>query len=158
MTFLKCFACAIGLLQQKHPSIAIAVKTRHASRAVLNEMRETVEELRDDGLLDQTESDVLMTLIESKMKGLWSTPVNVTPNTPEAMLQNILWLHVDDLELRQAIQVCWTNITYKQIRLEVKERPSFTLSFYFSRRVRNLNFLLRVTSFPALEINRMGFI
>lgn len=40
-----------GLLQKAHPMIAIGVKTRHASRAVLNQMRDTLSELKDDGRL-----------------------------------------------------------------------------------------------------------
>jgi len=40
-----------GLLQRDHPGIAIAVKTRHASRGVLNQMRDSLIELKEDGML-----------------------------------------------------------------------------------------------------------
>ena len=46
------FICKLfntGMLQKGHPAIAIAVKTRHASRAVLNQMREALVELKEDG-------------------------------------------------------------------------------------------------------------
>jgi len=39
----------LGLLQKEHPGIAVAVKTRHASRAVLNQMLMTLRELKSDG-------------------------------------------------------------------------------------------------------------
>ena len=38
-----------GMLQKGHPGIAIAVKTRHASRAVLNQMKNALTELKEDG-------------------------------------------------------------------------------------------------------------
>jgi len=38
-----------GLLQKDHPGIVIAVKTRHASRAILNQMRQALIELKEDG-------------------------------------------------------------------------------------------------------------
>jgi hypothetical protein len=39
----------LGKLQRKYPEVAMGAKTRHASRAVLNVMRQTLAELRDDG-------------------------------------------------------------------------------------------------------------
>ena len=47
---------AIGMLQKGHPGIAIAVKTRHASRTVLNQMRETLLELKEDGKWNKKEA------------------------------------------------------------------------------------------------------
>lgn len=43
------FAKIPGLLQKDHPGIAIAIKTRHANRAVLNQMRSALSELKEDG-------------------------------------------------------------------------------------------------------------
>lgn len=37
------------MLQKDHPGIAIAIKTRHASRSVLNQMKSMLMELRQDG-------------------------------------------------------------------------------------------------------------
>lgn len=47
---LKCDFITLGILQKNHPGIAIAIKTRHASRSVLNQMKATLSDLRADGI------------------------------------------------------------------------------------------------------------
>jgi len=39
----------LGKLQRKYPEVAMGAKTRHAARAVLNEMRQNLEEITEDG-------------------------------------------------------------------------------------------------------------
>ncbi|CAG7734239.1 unnamed protein product [Allacma fusca] len=82
----------MGIMQKEHPGIAIAVKTRHASRAVLNQMRENLLELKADGLVDEKECDLLMVKLEENMKRLWKTPPSIDPPPPELLLENISWI------------------------------------------------------------------
>ena len=58
LTDVKCLMSA-GLLQRNYPEIAISVKTRQATRAVLNSERETIGSLMLIGLLDEVESKKL---------------------------------------------------------------------------------------------------
>lgn len=99
------FYCSKGLLQEKHPTIATAVKTRHAARAIMNDLRATVLELEEDGLLEHTESNALMAIIESKMKSLGSTPVSIQPNSAEGILMNCVWLQASNPEMRAYFKV-----------------------------------------------------
>lgn len=84
----------MGLLQKEHPGIAIAVKTRHASRAVLNQMRESLLELKEDGLVDEQEFEALNEEIEQKMKHLWNSPAYMKPASAELVLANVTWMAV----------------------------------------------------------------
>jgi hypothetical protein len=49
-----CWCCA-GLLQKDNPEVAMKVKTRQAIRTVLNNMRDEVHTLLQDGLLEEAE-------------------------------------------------------------------------------------------------------
>jgi sodium/hydrogen exchanger 10/11 len=82
----------MGIMQKDHPGIAIAVKTHHASRAVLNQMKESLTELKEDGLVDEKESDIMMAKLEENMKKLWKTPPSIAPAPPESLLQNVFWI------------------------------------------------------------------
>ncbi len=84
----------MGLLQKEHPGIALAVKTRHASRAVLNQMRESLMEMKEDGLMDEKEFDCLVEEVEQKMKFLWGSPSYMKPASAELSLANISWMAV----------------------------------------------------------------
>jgi len=42
-------ASTLGMLQKERPGIAIAVKTRHASRSILNQMGSALNDLKADG-------------------------------------------------------------------------------------------------------------
>lgn len=45
--------------------------------------------LNRTGLIDEKEYDILLHLIESKMKGLWHTPSYMTPRRPEMVVAGI---------------------------------------------------------------------
>ena len=46
----------LGLLAKDHPGIAVSVKSQQAARRVLNDIREKLNELREEGLLDEHQS------------------------------------------------------------------------------------------------------
>ncbi|CAL8104179.1 unnamed protein product [Orchesella dallaii] len=103
----------MGILQKNHPGIAIAVKTRHASRSVLNHMKSTLNELRVDGLLDEKENDLLTVVLEERMKRLWNCPSYIAPPAPEVLLANLNWLYGHE-ELRDHI---FKNATFLQFEV-----------------------------------------
>ena len=45
----------LGMLTKQYPEIALSIKTRQASRSVLNQMRDGVQELTMDGIIEETE-------------------------------------------------------------------------------------------------------
>jgi hypothetical protein len=53
------YPLVLGLMQQKYPGVALSVKTRHAIRAVLNHCRNTFEQLREGGVLEEHDSYLL---------------------------------------------------------------------------------------------------
>jgi len=107
----------MGLLQKEHPGIAIAVKTRHASRAVLNQMKDCLFELKEDGLVDEKEYDSLREEIEHSMKHLWHSPAYMTPPIAELTLANVPWMavsHGRGKELYEFIYKQATLLTYME--------------------------------------------
>ena len=54
-----CLCFVIGLMQKEYPGVALSVKTRQAIRAVLNHCNATLEQLREGGVLDEHDADVL---------------------------------------------------------------------------------------------------
>lgn len=50
----------LAQLQEKHSSVAVAVKTRHAARSILNNSRDELNELKEKGLLDDGVYEQLM--------------------------------------------------------------------------------------------------
>jgi len=83
---------SLGLLQRQHPGIAISVKTRQAIRSVLNNARDTLNELRSNGVLDKNEACKLERLIEVKMKQQLHAPAYISPKKPEDILRSLVWL------------------------------------------------------------------
>lgn len=105
-----------GMLQKSHPGIAIAIKTRHASRSVLNQMKATLFELRSDGLLDEKENDLLTLTLVERMKNLLFSPNYIAPPGPEDLIANINWIYGHN-ELRQFILVCMSIYIHKFLKL-----------------------------------------
>ncbi|CAL8091440.1 unnamed protein product [Orchesella dallaii] len=104
----------MGLLQKDHPEIAIAVKTRHASRAVLNSMRDSLLELKEDGLVDEKEFNAVHEEIEQKMKHLWDSPAYMKTSSAELSLANVAWMAMSSgsKELYEFIHKQATLLTY----------------------------------------------
>ena len=83
---------SLGLLQRQHPGVAISVKTRQAIRTVLNNSRDTLNELQSNGALDNEEASKLNRAIEVKMKRQLQAPSYIKPKKPEDLLKNLVWL------------------------------------------------------------------
>lgn len=83
---------SLGMLQRQHPGVAISVKTRQAIRTVLNNARDTLNELQSNGALDSDETYKINRGIEVKMKRQLQAPSYIKPKKPEDILKNIVWL------------------------------------------------------------------
>lgn len=77
-------ACAkdLALIHSKFPGVAVALKTRHACRAVLNQMQFSLNEVKNGGLLDDPESEKLKHTLEEKKKRLVHSPTYINPTKP----------------------------------------------------------------------------
>nr|KAG5699435.1 hypothetical protein BaRGS_016281 [Batillaria attramentaria] len=89
---LKC----LGLLQKKHPEVAMGVKTHRAIRSVLNQLRMGIHTLQQEGVLEEAEGSELQTIIESRMKKLLTAPPKVPLASVEKILRNIPWISDND--------------------------------------------------------------
>ncbi|XP_076472058.1 sperm-specific sodium:proton exchanger-like [Babylonia areolata] len=99
MDILKC----LGLMQKDNPEVAMGVKTRQAIRSVLNNLRDEIHVLLQDGLLEEAEGIDLAGLVESKMKKLLTAPPKVPLPSTEKILQNVPWV-ADNKDLILFIQ------------------------------------------------------
>ncbi|ESO95291.1 hypothetical protein LOTGIDRAFT_160411 [Lottia gigantea] len=86
----------LGLLQKNHPDIALSVKTRQAIRSVLNNLRDGINELHEDGVLVETEREKLRKMVEVQMKKLLTAPPSMPLPPPEKLLNNVTWLQNDE--------------------------------------------------------------
>ena len=68
-----------GLLQKDYPEVALGVKTRQAIRAVLNNLREEVHVLLQDGMLEEAEGTEVAGVIY-KNKTITPPPQKQTNN------------------------------------------------------------------------------
>ncbi|XP_012942762.1 sodium/hydrogen exchanger 10 [Aplysia californica] len=82
----------LGFLQGLHPDIALGVKTRHAIRSVLNVMREGINQLMEDGGIDEPEGLLFIKVIESKMKRLQAAPPKLQIPSVKKILAAIPWI------------------------------------------------------------------
>lgn len=82
----------LSQLQEEHPSVAVAVKTRHASRQTLNNVRTELNELKELGLLEDGVYNKLNSMIEKRMKKLLNAPTSMLPAPPTELLKNVDWI------------------------------------------------------------------
>ncbi|KAK6191717.1 hypothetical protein SNE40_003328 [Patella caerulea] len=85
----------LGILQKEHPQIALSVKTRQAARSVLNSLRDGIQKLLEDGVLQESETEKLHQKVEDKMKKVLSLPPKIPVPPPDKMLNNVTWLEQD---------------------------------------------------------------
>ncbi|KAK6191718.1 hypothetical protein SNE40_003329 [Patella caerulea] len=88
---IKCLA----MLQKDYPQVALSVKTRQAARSVLNCLREGVQKLLEDGVLEESETEKLLGRIEDNMKRVLSLPTSIPVPPPDKMLSNVTWIGED---------------------------------------------------------------
>jgi sodium/hydrogen exchanger 10/11 len=88
---------SLGLLRKDHPGVAQSVKTHQAIRSVLNHCVDTVKKMFGSGILDESDADKLLSVLEVKMKKLNRTPATLPLPNPEEMLHNLTWVeNLDD--------------------------------------------------------------
>ena len=65
----RCSLCA-GLLQKKHPGVAVSIKTQQAARRCLNNLRDRIDNMRSEGVIDDTESHTLTVVSATLLSAL----------------------------------------------------------------------------------------
>lgn len=80
----------LAKLEESHPGVVAAVKTLHTSRAICNHMKEELQSIKEDGLLNEKEFEALSGSIEENMKRLWSLPSSFQ-ETP-SLINHLPWL------------------------------------------------------------------
>eukprot|EP01065_Artemidia_motanka_P005821 TRINITY_DN1281_c0_g2_i2.p1 TRINITY_DN1281_c0_g2~~TRINITY_DN1281_c0_g2_i2.p1 ORF type:complete len:1553 (+),score=505.99 TRINITY_DN1281_c0_g2_i2:43-4701(+) len=73
------------------PDISCSIKTKQASRAVLNSMRDHVRRMRHEGRLDDQDRDLLHGLVNAKIKSLGGMPGTMSNPTAEQILEDTTW-------------------------------------------------------------------
>ncbi|CAG2053569.1 unnamed protein product [Timema podura] len=105
----------LGLMQRDRPWIAITVKTRQAIRSILNNLKDSVLELKDggmliafmysvilqltfdiEGLLDAVEYPKLIEVVEDRLKYLRTHIKMVEPCPPQILLKEVPWVVGDE--------------------------------------------------------------
>ena len=93
-------------LQKSHPKIVLAVKTRQASRCILNGVRQEVKHLQEDGVMDERDVQLLKTCCETQMKMLLSKPPTLDAPDPMKLLFGVTWLDGATDEMMATIKEC----------------------------------------------------
>jgi sodium/hydrogen exchanger 10/11 len=79
-------------LQANHPKIVSSIKTRQASRSILNMARDKVRTFKEDGIMDEADACLLRNMCEKKMKKLETVPPCLDPLEPRYLLRSLVWL------------------------------------------------------------------
>lgn len=82
----------LASIQENHPKIVSSIKTRQASRSILNKARDTIKELKEDGIMDEQDANLLRHICEKKMKKLETAPPCLDPPEPRYFLRSLTWL------------------------------------------------------------------
>lgn len=83
---------SLGMLRQKHPRIAVAVKTRQSIRTVLTHAKDSIIKLKTSGQLDEKEAKLLSNKVEMNIKRLHLAATNLKEPNPEEILRSVPWL------------------------------------------------------------------
>ncbi|KAK7114505.1 hypothetical protein V1264_000560 [Littorina saxatilis] len=86
----------LGILALENPTIALSVKTRQAMRIVLNAEHDTVEELRSEGALQDSDAALLTKDLEERMKKLLTAPPLVDDDSEDSIIRNVGWVQGDE--------------------------------------------------------------
>lgn len=85
----------LGILSLEHRNISLNVKTRQAMRIVLNSQHDSIKQLKEEGVLNDTDAAMLIKSIEVKMKRLLTSPPLVDDNADDNIIRNIGWVQGD---------------------------------------------------------------
>ncbi|OQV13055.1 putative Sodium/hydrogen exchanger 10 [Hypsibius exemplaris] len=102
----------IGLLNEKRPDVAAAVKTRQAIRSILNHLHKSVEQMRSQGILDVHEVEHLQTTIEARLKKLHHFPHSIAIVCSFDRLWNVPWIN-DSQEAFDVMKLLFEERTYE---------------------------------------------
>jgi sodium/hydrogen exchanger 10/11 len=89
---------SMNLIRQKHPGIALSVKTHHAARTILNQCQDTVKTMFSNGILEEIDADKLLLDIENKTKKLEFGSITMAPLDTDRLLFHLQWLDGVDID------------------------------------------------------------
>ncbi|KAJ9464407.1 Sodium/hydrogen exchanger 8 [Diplonema papillatum] len=89
---------------QRAPHTSIAMKTTLAARTVLNHARRKVWIWQKEGLIEDKEADVLVGLVEQKMKELTRVEVKMQSCNPDYILQQMEWYENASSEIKDLLK------------------------------------------------------
>lgn len=81
-----------------------AMKTALAARTVLNHARSKVRDWQKEGLIEDTEAGVLVSLVEQKMKELTKAENKMPPCNPDYILSQMEWYQKASAEMRDQLR------------------------------------------------------
>lgn len=79
------------LLQMNYPGVCVAVKTRYASRSISGYMKEELEIMKLEGLLEENEYELLNSKIDGNLKSIWASPIKLKTISTETLIDNVAW-------------------------------------------------------------------
>ncbi|XP_064456407.1 sperm-specific sodium:proton exchanger-like [Ornithodoros turicata] len=83
----------VTVLQQKYPSLEVATKSRQAARRILNDARCGLQDLREGGLIDHDQYNVISKNLNKMVAGLDKMPEGVTTdNSLRCILMRVPWI------------------------------------------------------------------
>ncbi|XP_078538997.1 sperm-specific sodium:proton exchanger-like isoform X2 [Lissotriton helveticus] len=89
----------LGFLQRDNPAIVTAAKTSQAIRTVLNNIQDTLQGLREGGIVDQLLGAKIDVILQLKMRKLMMFPTTIPTPTAEELLRNVPWLANSKMQL-----------------------------------------------------------
>lgn len=120
-------------LGDSYPEISAAVTTRQAIRSVLNYEKSMVDTMLDKGLIDNFESDKLISGIGERMKRMLGLFPSLKLHKPVDLLREISWLNGLEEEVFIKVVESFSNRIYAANAILVKENGPGNGLFIISR-------------------------
>ena len=115
------------------PEISATIATNHAARVILNTQRRTVNELKEEGVLDETEAKRSVRAIELQMKRLLLHPQRFELPSADELLGEIPWVAALDREARRTLQSNVVELLVQENDVIIKEGTVGTDVFLLAR-------------------------
>ena len=79
-------------MHENYPEATVGIETKDAIRSVLNHERNTIKNLRSEGMLEADEAGRMITAVEERMKDVKERSLDLRLPEPEEVLREVNWL------------------------------------------------------------------
>ncbi len=79
-------------MHENYPVATVGIETKDAIRSVLNHERNSIRNLKSEGMLEADEATRLITEVEQRMKEVMESPLELRLPEPEDVLREVTWL------------------------------------------------------------------